>query len=170
MRGLDRQDVLLLNGEARELLIDALDALQQWSDEIIAANDLCLTKALSRMAAAQRAMGCPDHVSSAARESILKASKLQTDAIEKVVEVWQQLLTTGRLPVTVPQGIVVALPRISESRFAKSVPNPMQLAEMSFAPLRACMQVADLWQRHWVTAVAGWQDHSSSTTDTCRKS
>jgi hypothetical protein len=159
----------LLSGEARELLIDALDALQQWRDEIIAANDLCLTKALSRMAAAQRAMGSPDHVSSAARESILTASKLQTDAIEKVVEVWQQLLTTGRLPATVPQGVEVALSGISERRLAESVPDPMHLAEMSLAPFRACMQVADIWQRHWVTTVAGWQDHSSSTTNTYKK-
>jgi hypothetical protein len=35
--------------------------LRQWSDEIDAVNDRCLTKAIDRMTAAQRAMGWPDH-------------------------------------------------------------------------------------------------------------
>jgi hypothetical protein len=92
-----------LNDEARKAVQETLDALQQWSDEIGAANDRCLTKALDRMAAAQRAMGWPDVVSTgdsglfagrmhyfllftAVRDSLLKTSTLQTEAIEKVAE------------------------------------------------------------------------------------
>ena len=90
-----------LNDEARKAVQETLDALQQWSDEIGAANDRCLTKALDRMAVAQRAMGWPDHISTGdsvagrmhyfllftdVRNSLLKASKLQTDVIDKVAE------------------------------------------------------------------------------------
>ena len=92
-----------LNDEARKSVLDTLDALRQWRSEIDAANDRCLTKAIERMAAAQRALGWPDHVSTgdsvalegrmhyfllftAARDSLLKASKLQTDVIDKIAE------------------------------------------------------------------------------------
>lgn len=92
-----------MNDEARKSVLDTLDALRQWRNEIDAANDRCLTKAIDRMAVAQRAMGWPDHVSTsdsaalpggmhyfllftAARDSLVKASKLQTDVIDKVAE------------------------------------------------------------------------------------
>lgn len=92
-----------LNDEARKSVIDTLDALREWRNEIRAANDRCSTKAIDRMAAAQRAMGWPDHIGAgdsvalaggmhyfllftAARDSLLKASKLQTDVIDKVAE------------------------------------------------------------------------------------
>jgi hypothetical protein len=91
-----------LNDEARKSVLDTLDALRQWRNDIDAVNDRCLTKAIERMAAAQRAMGWPDHVSTgdvalagrmhyfllftSVRESLLKASKLQTDVIDKVAE------------------------------------------------------------------------------------
>ena len=92
-----------LNDEARNSVRDTLETLRQWSDEIDATNDRYLTKALDRIAAAERAMGWPDHVSTgysglsagrmhyfllfaAVRESLLKASKLQTPVIDKVAE------------------------------------------------------------------------------------
>ena len=91
-----------LNDEARESVLDALDALQQWNNEIVATNDRCSTKAIDRIAAAQKAMGWPDRVSTsdsvalgkmhyfvlftAARDSLQQASKLQTAVIDKVAE------------------------------------------------------------------------------------
>jgi hypothetical protein len=92
-----------LNDEARKSMLDTLEALRQWSNEIDAANNRCLTKAIDRMAAAQQAMGWPDHVSTsdaaalagrmhyfllftAVRDSLRKATKLQTEAIDKVAE------------------------------------------------------------------------------------
>jgi hypothetical protein len=52
-----------LNDEARNSVLDTLETLRQWSNEINATNDRYLTKALDRIAAAERAMGWPDHVS-----------------------------------------------------------------------------------------------------------
>jgi hypothetical protein len=92
-----------LNDEARKPVLDALDALQQWRNEIDAANDRYLTKAIDRIDAAQRAMGWRDDVStsdsaaspqrmhyflllSAVRDSLVRASKLETDVIDRVAE------------------------------------------------------------------------------------
>jgi len=93
--------MISLNDEARKSMLDTLDVLRQWRNEIDAVNDRCLPQAIDRMVAAQRAMGWPDHISTGdsvagrmhyflllteVRNSLLKASKLQTDVIDKVAE------------------------------------------------------------------------------------
>jgi hypothetical protein len=95
--------MISLNNEARQSVLDTLDALRQWSNEIDAVNNRCLPKAIDRIAAAQRAMGWPDDVSTgdpvalegrmhyfllftAVHDALRKASKLQTDVIDKVAE------------------------------------------------------------------------------------
>jgi hypothetical protein len=91
------------NDEAHRLMLNTLDALQQWSNEIHAANDRCLTKVIDNMAAAQRAVGWPDHATTATgegdpgimhyfllftvvRDTLQEASKRETDVIDKVAE------------------------------------------------------------------------------------
>ena len=95
--------MISLNDEARKSMVDTLDALQQWSNEIHAANDRCLPMVLDHMATAHRAMGWPDHATTATgegdpgtmhyfllftavRDTLQKACKLQTDVIDEVAE------------------------------------------------------------------------------------
>jgi hypothetical protein len=95
--------MIALNDEARRSMVQTLDALQQWSNEIRAANDHCLTKVIDHMAAAQRAVGWPDHATAATGEgepgimhyfllftvvhdTLQEACKLQTHVIDKVAE------------------------------------------------------------------------------------
>jgi len=93
--------MISLNDETRQSMLDTLDALQQWSHEIGAANDRWLPKVLDHMAVAQRAMGWPDYASTAhgisdrmhyfllftvVREELLKACKLETEVIDKIAE------------------------------------------------------------------------------------
>src|SRR5262245_65785408 len=49
--------MISLNDEARKSMLDTLDALRQWSNEIGAINDRCLPKVLDHMAVAEGAMG-----------------------------------------------------------------------------------------------------------------
>ena len=49
--------MISLNDETRQSMLDTLDALRQWSQEVGAANDRWLPKVLDHMAVAQRAMG-----------------------------------------------------------------------------------------------------------------
>jgi hypothetical protein len=89
------------NNEARKSMLDTLDALRQWSNEIGAVNDRCLPKVIDHMATAQRAMGWPEHASAATgisdrmhyfllftvvRDTLLKACKAETELIDKVAE------------------------------------------------------------------------------------
>jgi hypothetical protein len=95
--------MIALNDETRRSMLQTLDALHQWSNEINASNDRYLTQVIDHMAAAQRAMGWPEHVTTATgegdpgtmhyfllftvvRDTLQKACKLQTDVIDDVAE------------------------------------------------------------------------------------
>jgi hypothetical protein len=95
--------MIALNDEARRSMVQTLEALQQWRNEIHAANDHCLTKVIDHMAAAQRAVGWPDHATAATgegdpgtmhyfllftvvRDTLQEACKRQTEVIDKVAE------------------------------------------------------------------------------------
>jgi hypothetical protein len=87
--------------EARQSMLDTLDALRQWSKEIGAVNDRCLPKVFDHMVTAQRAMGWPDHASTTTgpsdimhyfllftvvRDTLQNACKLESEVIDKVAE------------------------------------------------------------------------------------
>ena len=91
------------NDEARKSMLHTVEALEQWSNEIRAANDRCLPMVFNHMADAHRAMGWPDDATTATgegdpgtmhyfllftavRDTLQKACKLETDVIDKVAE------------------------------------------------------------------------------------
>jgi hypothetical protein len=146
-----------LNSEARKAVSAAFDALRDWSDEVHAANNRCLTKVLDHVAAAQRATGWPEHLSAVTRDNIVQTSKLQTQLIDQLLQAWDELLETGRAPTRLPQGFHFLPARSSGSTLHEAMPDMAQLGELSVAPLKAWMQAADIWQRHWMAAISsGW--------------
>jgi hypothetical protein len=133
-------------------LTSAFNALARWREEIFSANERCLTKALDETAAAQRALGWPDHVIVAAREHLLKASKVQTHMIDQVMDAWEQRLKSPDA-TGVPEAF--QMPPIRGAPLRDPVSGVMQLAEMTLAPFRLWIQAAELWQRSWTAAVSG---------------
>jgi hypothetical protein len=81
-----------LNGEARQAVMDAFNAVSQWRNEISLANDRYLTKVIDRVVAAQRAQGWPNSVTVATREHLLRAAKVQTQMIDQSMDDWQHQL------------------------------------------------------------------------------
>jgi hypothetical protein len=153
-----------LSDDARRAVRGTLDSLRQWSDEVSAANDRYLAKTLGEVAAVQRALGWPEHISTAARDGVLKASKLQTEAIDRLVDAWEQLLKSGRLPPMPPQGFNPTVLEASKGPWTSAMPNATPFAEMSIAPFKAWMQAVEMWQRQWVMAMSSWEERSSRPT------
>jgi hypothetical protein len=164
MNASDRRTGMTLSDDARQAVRRTLDSLRQWNDEVAAANDRCLAKTLGEVASVQRAMGWPEHIGTAAREGISKASKLQTEAIEQLVDAWEQLLKGGRMPSMLPQGFDRAILEASKGQWATAIPGATPLAEMSLAPFKAWMQAMEMWQRQWVLALSSWDERSSGPT------
>jgi hypothetical protein len=155
---------MTLSDDAQRAVRRTLESLRQWNDEIGAANDRCLAKTLGEVASAQRAMGWPEHISTAAREGISKASKFQTEAIERLVDAWEELLKSGRVPSMLPHSFDRAILEASRGQWTSTIPNATPFAEMSLAPFKAWMQAMEMWQRQWVLAMSSWEERSSSPT------
>jgi hypothetical protein len=139
-----------LNGEARQAVMDAFNAVSQWRDEISRVNDRYLTNVLDQVAAAQRAQGWPNSVTVATREHLLQASKVHTQMIDQLMADWEQQLKSRG-----------AAPDPSTSR-RPSVANPvaemMRLGEMTLTPFKIWLNAAKAWQRSWAEVLRASTD------------
>ena len=134
-----------LNGEARQAVMDAFNAVSQWRDEISLANDRCLTKVLDQVAAAQKTQGWPTSVTVATRQHLLRASKVQTQMIDQLMGDWEHQLKSRS---TSPDPSMLRMP---------STTNPMsemmRLGEMTLTPFKIWLNAAEAWQRTWAEAM-----------------
>ena len=158
----DIRKLTSLSTEARQSVTTAFDALARWRDEIFSANDRCLTKVLDQMAVAQRAIGWPDHVTAAAREHLLKASKIQTQMIDQVMDAWERQLKSPSVPSSVPEGFMLQMPALSRSASTDPMSEMMRLGEMTLVPFKLWMQAAETWQRNWMAIISGSVDSGPS--------
>jgi hypothetical protein len=137
-----------LNKDTRRQVADAFDALAHWRDEISAANERCLAKAVDRMAAAQRAIGWPEHAIGAAKAPLLKTAQVQTHMIDQIMDAWERQLKSvhdlSGLPEAQPRA-----PEPSGSAFGDPVSGMVRLSEMALVPFKLWVEAAEAWQRNW---------------------
>ena len=134
-----------LNGETRQAVMDAFNAVSQWRDEITLANDRCLTKVIDQVASAQRAQGWPDSVTVATREHLLRASKIQTQMIDQLMGDWEHQLKSK---TTSPDPSMLRM-----TSAADPMSEMMRLGEMTLTPFKIWLNAAEAWQRTWVEAM-----------------
>ena len=159
---LDVRSLTSLDNEARQAVTAAFDALAHWRNEVVAANERCLTKVLDRVTDAHRALGWPEQTTAAAKENFLKASKMQSQMIEQAMVHWQQQLKSQNARPGFP-GFIFQPP--APSQFTVPISEMMRFGEMTLAPFKLWIEVAETWQRNWMTAMSGglWPEPSSMT-------
>jgi cellobiose-specific phosphotransferase system component IIA len=139
-----------LSSESRRAVTSAFEALDQWRDEIFSANERCLTKVLDQMAAAHLAAGWPENVTAAAKEHLIKASKVQTQMIDQVMDAWERRLKSQDIARSLPEELTFQMPGFSDP-----VSEMMRLGEMTLVPFKLWIQAAEAWQRHWAASMSG---------------
>lgn len=149
----DIRSLTSLSRDARQAMAGAFGALAEWRQGVEAANQRYLKKTLDRMAKAQRAMGWPEQVAVAARESLIEASKVQMRTIDRIADAWEQQLKSSRDPAGVPKA--PWLPAAPLPSVADPVSDMMRMGEMALVPFKLWMQAAEAWQRNWASAMAG---------------
>ena len=152
----DMRKLTSLSEESRAAAIGVFDALTDWRDALSAVNERCLARVLDRVTAAQRSIGWPEHVSDAARDGILQASKAQTQIVDQIIEAWEQQLRSSGETSMLPHSFMYQMPGLSGSPLAQTTPELVRLGEMSMAPLRVWMQAANMWQRDWARLMSMW--------------
>jgi hypothetical protein len=165
MTASDIRNLTSLSSEARQAASSTLEALANWREETSAANERCVRKVIDQMAAAQRAMGWPPHVTSATRDNLLKTAKMQTQMIEQIMEAWERQLKSSSIPASLPQGFMFDAPGFSSS----SGTEMMQFAAMPLAPFKLWMEAAEMWQRNWMQAVSAMSGMAEQSSQRMRK-
>lgn len=142
-----------MNDEARRAINTAFDALNDWRNEMAAANERYSAKVFDQMSNATRAMGMPEEVVSATRQQLQNASRMQLQMMDQVMDAWKQQM---RDPSSAMQ----------MSDFMKGMPDFTKsfgdmgamggLGGMSMAPFQMWMQAAEMWQKNWASAMSFW--------------
>jgi hypothetical protein len=152
----DIRTLTLHSSDAREAVTSAFEALEKWRDEAFAVNERHLTKALDLVANSQRALGWPDHVATATREYLLKASKIQTQMISQVMDAWEKQLKSSASPPALPEAFQFQMPTPYGAAFKGAGSDMLRLQELTMAaPFMLWMQAAEMWQRNWAEAMTG---------------
>jgi hypothetical protein len=152
----DIRTLTLHNSDAREAVTSSFEALEKWRDEVFAVNERHLTKALDLVASSQRSLGWPDHVATATREYLLKASKIQTQMISQVMDAWEKQLKSSASPPALPAAFQFQMPPSSGSALKDAGSDMLRLQELTLAaPFMLWMQAAEMWQRNWAQAMTG---------------
>lgn len=143
-----------LSKDERQAVAGAFKALAEWRNEILAANERYLEKAVSQMAAAQQAIGWPDHATAAAKESLLKASKVQAHMIDQLMDAWERQLKSSRNPTGAPDAFKVQIPGPAGRALTDPVAGMVRLGTMALVPYKLWIQAATAWQRNWADAMS----------------
>ncbi len=152
----DIRTLTLHNSDAREAVTSAFEALEKWRDEVFTVNERHLTKALDLVAGSQRALGWPDHVATATREYLLKASKIQTQMISQVMDAWEKQLKSSAGPPALPEAFQFQMLPSSVSSFKGPTSDMLRIQELTLlTPFMLWMQAAEMWQRNWAEAMTG---------------
>ena len=147
-----------LSSEARQAVTAAFDAMSEWRDETSAANERCLPKLLDQLTTIQRAMGWPDNWNAAAREHLVKASTMQTQMIDQIMDAWVQQLKS---PARLQGSAMLPMPTLSGSN--DPMLEMMRFWETMFPPFKFWMQATEQWQRQWMPPEFGPTDQRSRT-------
>jgi hypothetical protein len=147
---LDIQKLTSLSNEARKAVTEAFDALEQWRNEVRAANERCLTKVCDQVTTAHRALGWPEQATSAAKEHFLNASSIQSQMIEQAVELWQQQLKAQNWRSGAPGSFQPPTP----SQFTRPTSELMRFGGMTL-PFVLWIEAAQAWQRAWLSTMSG---------------
>jgi len=136
-----------LNDEARRAMASALDALNDWRNEMAGANERYSARVFDQMSTATRAMGWPDEMVNATRQQLQNASRMQLQMMDQVMDAWKMQLRD-------PSAAGFQMPNMPD--FTKSFGDMGSFGGISAAPFQFWMQAAEMWQKNWASAMSLW--------------
>jgi hypothetical protein len=142
-----------LSSDARQTATTSFEALERWRDEIFSVNERHLTKVLDQVASLQQDMGWPEQFTTATKEQLTRAAKTQTYMIDQVMDAWEHQLKSSNFPAGFSESLKFQAPPPLGSAF-DPVSEMMRLQELTLAPFKLWIQVAEMWQRNWANALS----------------
>lgn len=169
----DNQAFQALSDDARKAMTATFDAMTKWRNDLKEMTEKNSEAVFDKMSSAAKSVGWPTDFVELSRKQMQAAAKLQIQAVEQVMDVWEKQATaaaSGKAP-TMP--VFPGMPDFSKGMpdFTKGMPgmgsipgfsgsNPFgsmpDMSQMPMVPLQFWMQAAEMWQKSWQQALSTW--------------
>ncbi|MGI9520141.1 MAG: hypothetical protein ACR2PG_00705 [Hyphomicrobiaceae bacterium] len=156
-----------INEETRTAMNAAFDALSNWRDDVASAADSHSADVFDKMAVAAKAMGWPSQLVDTTRLQMQKATDLQLQMMDQVMDVWEQQIKDPNRTFTALESWKSGFPSLKHpstdiGSSSRNFPG-FEPAEMFANPFQFWMQSAEFWQKNWQNALSNWADMQQPT-------
>jgi hypothetical protein len=149
-----------LGEDTRKAVIQAFDAMSNWRSELADLGEKNSNAVFDKMAEAAKALGWPADFVELSRRQMQNASKLQLQAVDQVMDVWEkQVKSLGTA------GQFTGFPNFpgfgnasGQSGTPGVFPGMPDFGSGAANPIQFWMQAAEMWQKGWQQAMSTWID------------
>ena len=151
-----------LGDDARKSVMQAFDAMSKWRSELANMTEKNSNAVFDKMSEAAEALGWPTDFVELSRRQMQNASKLQLQAVDQVMEVWEKQVksigTPGRFSNFPGFSGFGGAPCRPGSFTTAMFPGMPDFGANAANPIQFWMQAAEMWQKGWQQAMSTWID------------
>jgi hypothetical protein len=150
-----------LGEDTKKAVIQAFDAMANWRSQLADLSEKNNNAVFDKMAEAAKSLGWPTDFVELSRRQMQSASKLQLQAVDQVMDVWEKqvkaLGATGQFPnfPNIP-GFGAGMPQFPAA--GAGFPGMPDFTSGATNPIQFWMQAAEMWQKGWQQAMSTWVD------------
>ncbi|HML30009.1 MAG TPA: hypothetical protein PKE16_14470 [Hyphomicrobium sp.] len=155
-----------LGEDTKKAVIQAFDAMSNWRAELAELGEKNSNAVFDKMAEAAKSLGWPTDFVELSRKQMQSASKLQLQAVDQVMDVWEKQVKALGAPGQFPNFNVPGFGNIPQFPGAGSAsfPGMPDFAAGAANPMQFWMQAAEMWQKGWQQAMSTWMDAQQNAT------
>jgi hypothetical protein len=164
-----------LGEEQRKAMTAAFDAMSNWRQELNAMQEKNSAAAFDKMSSAAKSLGWPTEFVEMTRQQMQNVTKMQSQAIEQVMDVWEKQATAAansggklempKFPSFPGMTNFPGMPSFGGTSGGSMFPGMPDFGAMSnvpMMPMQLWMQAAEMWQKSFQQAMESWTDAQKS--------
>lgn len=160
-----------LGEEQRKAMTAAFDAMSNWRQELNSMQEKNSAAVFDKMSSAAKSLGWPSEFVDLTRQQIQNVTKMQAQAIEQVMDVWEKQATaaTGagakiEMPKFPGFGNMPSFPGMPGLNGGSMFPGMPDMSAMTtpMMPMQLWMQAAEMWQKSFQQVMDSWTETQKS--------
>ncbi|MFT3733237.1 MAG: hypothetical protein QM780_17770 [Hyphomicrobium sp.] len=165
-----------LGEDAKKAVVQAFDAMSNWRAELAELGEKNSNAVFDKMAEAAKSLGWPTDFVELSRKQMQSASKLQLQAVDQVMDVWEKQVKAFGAPGQFPNfpnfssvpGFGGGMPQFPAG--GAGFPGLPDFGAGATNPIQFWMQAAEMWQKGWQQAIASWTEAQQNAIKSATKS
>jgi hypothetical protein len=175
-----------LTEEQRKAMTSAFEAMSNWRQEMTSMQEKNSAVVFQKMSDAAKAAGWPAEFVDMTQKQMQSATKMQSQALEQVMGVWEKQATQpagkfempsfpgmpgfgsmpgfGAMPSFPGMPAFPSFPGMPGAGTFPGMPDMTAMGSMPMMPVQFWMQAAEMWQKSWQQAVTSMMDAQKSMT------